>query len=182
PAFRIDHDAAAHASPPGRTGTAGPVEEKPRRAEVAAPGSFACLVHGRHPGPIDAGIDEALLETGARAAAAIVAHELAAHALAFHLEVEHVIERRHIAFHATHIGDLRHPSLAVALTLDLHDEIHRTDNLGEDRAGGQTHVAHLHHVLDAGQGIARVVGMDGGHAAVVAGVHRLEHVERLRAA
>ena len=48
--------------------------------------------------------------------------------------------------------------------------------------GRQAHVAHLHHVLDAGQRVARGVGVDGGHAAVVAGVHRLQHVERLAAA
>ena len=56
------------------------------------------------------------------------------------------------------------------------------DDLGADGRGGQAHVAHLHHVLDAGQRVAGGVGVDRGHAAVVAGVHRLQHVECLGAA
>ena len=60
--------------------------------------------------------------------------------------------------------------------------IDRANKLLPDRARGQSHIAHLHHVLDPGHRIACRVGMDGGHAAVVAGVHGLQHVEGFRSA
>ena len=41
---------------------------------------------------------------------------------------------------------------------------------------------HRHHVLDPRQRVARRVGVDRRQRAVVAGVHRLQHVERLGAA
>ena len=40
----------------------------------------------------------------------------------------------------------------------------------------------MHHHLQARQGVARVVGVDRRQAALVAGVHRLQHVQRLGAA
>ena len=46
----------------------------------------------------------------------------------------------------------------------------------------QAHVAHRDHRLDAAQRVARRVRVDGGERAVVAGVHRLQHVERFLAA
>ena len=67
-------------------------------------------------------------------------------------------------------------------TGDLDDQIDRADDLGADGLGRQAHVAHLNHIFDAGQCVAGVVGMDRRHAAVVAGVHRLQHVESLAAA
>ena len=42
--------------------------------------------------------------------------------------------------------------------------------------------AHQDHVFDPGERVARGVGVHGGHRAVVAGVHRLEHVEGFGAA
>ena len=51
-----------------------------------------------------------------------------------------------------------------------------------DRLHGQLEAGHQHHVLDTGEGVARRVGVDGAERALVAGVHRLQHVERLRAA
>src|SRR6476646_10456816 len=43
----------------------------------------------------------------------------------------------------------------------------------------QVEPRHPDHHFEPAEGVARVVGVDGGHAPVVAGVHRLEHVERL---
>ena len=134
------------------------------------------------PCAVHAGVGEPLVEAWPRAGAPIVTDDLAAQAFALDLEVEDVVEGGDIAFHAADIGDLDHPAHAVALALDLHDQVHGADDLGQDGAGRQAHVAHLHHVLDAGQRVARGVGVDGGHAAVMAGVHRLQHVERLAAA
>ena len=44
---------------------------------------------------------------------------------------------------------------------------------------GQVEAGHADHHLEPAERVAGVVGMDGRHAAVVAGVHGLEHVERL---
>ena len=47
---------------------------------------------------------------------------------------------------------------------------------------GQIHPGHERHGLDAGEGVARGVRMQGGQRAIVAGIHGLEHVQRLAAA
>ncbi len=47
---------------------------------------------------------------------------------------------------------------------------------------GQVQARHQAHRLEARQRVARRVGVHGRQAAVVAGVHRLQHVERLAAA
>src|SRR5207302_92771 len=53
----------------------------------------------------------------------------------------------------------------------------RAHRLERDVDGG-----HHHHRLEAGQRVARRVGVDGRHRTVVPGVHRLQHVQRLRTA
>ena len=47
---------------------------------------------------------------------------------------------------------------------------------------GQVEAGHEHHRLEARERVARRVRVERGQRAVVAGVHRLEHVERLAAA
>ena len=51
-----------------------------------------------------------------------------------------------------------------------------------DHAIGNVRAGHHHHGFEAREGIARGVGVDGGHGAIVAGVHGLQHVERFGAA
>ena len=46
----------------------------------------------------------------------------------------------------------------------------------------QLEAGHHDHRFQTGQGVARRVGVQRGHRAVVAGVHGLEHVERFRTA
>ena len=48
--------------------------------------------------------------------------------------------------------------------------------------GGQREAAHGDHQFEARQRLARAVGVERAHRAVVAGVHRLQQVERLRSA
>ena len=50
------------------------------------------------------------------------------------------------------------------------------------RLVGNVQVRHCDHRVEAIQRVARAVGVDGRQAAVVAGVHRLEHVQRFLAA
>ena len=56
------------------------------------------------------------------------------------------------------------------------------DDLLADRADRQVVAGHQHHRLDPGERVARRVRVHRGERAVVARVHRLEHVERLGAA
>src|SRR5579859_3411667 len=140
--------------------------------------SFARLIHHCRPRPLHAGVNQPLMEARPRSRAAIVPDNLAGQALAVDLETENIIESCDIAFHAADVGDLDHAPHAVTLALDLHDQIYRPDDLGQDRARRQYHVPHLHHVLDPRQGVPRGVRMNRGHAPVMPGVHRLQHVER----
>ena len=71
---------------------------------------------------------------------------------------------------------------AVAETRLLDDELNRRRDLLAHRALGQVRRAHRDHRFDTGQRVARRVGVDGGQRSVVAGVHRLQHVERFLAA
>ena len=64
----------------------------------------------------------------------------------------------------------------------MNDEVERARDLLADRAHRQVEARHQHHRLDARERVALAVGVDGRQRAVVAGVHRLQHVERLGAA
>ncbi len=65
---------------------------------------------------------------------------------------------------------------------DLHDQVHRRGDLLPDRLLRNIEVGHRHHRVQPVQRVTRRVGVDRRQAAVVAGVHRLEHVERFFAA
>ena len=64
----------------------------------------------------------------------------------------------------------------------MHDQVDRGSNLRAHRLEWDVDRGHHHHRLQTRQGVTRGVGVDGRHRAVVAGVHRLQHVERLGAA
>ena len=64
---------------------------------------------------------------------------------------------------------------------DLDDEVERRLDLGPHRGEGQGDVAHEHHRLQPAEGVVGAVGVAGGQRPLVAGVHGLEHVERLGA-
>ena len=84
--------------------------------------------------------------------------------------------------HALHLGDRGAAARAVLEPLEVDDQVERRRDLLADRPHGQLVAGHQHHRLDAGERVARRVGVHRGERAVVARVHRLEHVERLRAA
>ena len=60
----------------------------------------------------------------------------------------------------------------------LDDEVDGAGDLLADGPHGQVDAGHEHHRLEAGEAVARGVGVHGRDGAVVAGVHGLEHVER----
>ena len=64
----------------------------------------------------------------------------------------------------------------------LHDEVDGRRDLVANRLVRQIQVGHRHHRVEAVQRVARRVGVDGRQAAVVAGVHGLQHVDGFVAA
>ena len=59
----------------------------------------------------------------------------------------------------------------------MNDKVDRRGDLGAHSGKGQVDRAREHHRLEAGEGVNRRVGVDRGHAPIVPGVHRLEHVQ-----
>src|ERR1700694_4458456 len=61
-------------------------------------------------------------------------------------------------------------------------KVDRAADLLPDGAYRKIEPGHQHQGLEAGERIPRAVGVDGGHGAVVSGVHGLQHVQRFAAA
>ena len=77
------------------------------------------------------------------------------------------------------LRDLARPALQA---VGLDDQVDGRGDLLPHRLDRQLEAGHHDHRFEPGQGVARRVGVQRGHRAVVAGVHGLEHVERLGAA
>ena len=97
-------------------------------------------------------------------------------------KAEDLLHRDDVAFHAGDLRDAGDLSGAVAHARLLNDDLDRRRDLLAHRALGQVHAAHRDHRFDTGQRVARRVGVDGRQRSVVAGVHRLQHVQRFLAA
>jgi len=95
---------------------------------------------------------------------------------------EHVLGDDGVAFHSHHFGDVSDAARPIAQTRGLHDHVDGGADHLADGARGQRKAAHGDHGLAARQGFARIVGVQRTHRAVMAGVHRLQEVERLRSA
>ena len=87
-----------------------------------------------------------------------------------------------VAFEPGDFGDRGDLALAVGLTLQLHDQLDGAGDLAADARHRHRQPGHADHLLHAGNGVARRIGVDGSHRAFVAGVHGLEHVEGFLAA
>ena len=98
------------------------------------------------------------------------------------LEHEDLLHGDHVTFHAGDLRDARHLARAVGHARLLHDDLDGRGNLLPHGLLGQVHVAHRDHRFDTREGVARRVGVNRGERTVVAGVHGLQHVERLFAA
>src|SRR5919198_1671181 len=96
------------------------------------------------------------------------------------LEDEEVLHRDEVALVAADFADLRDLARAVLHALDVHDEIDRGRDLLADGAEREVRAGHEDHRLDARERVARPVRVDRRERPVMSGVHRLEHVERLR--
>src|SRR3954454_7767515 len=97
-------------------------------------------------------------------------------------EAEDLLHRHDLAFHS---GQLRYAdelAAAIGQAGDLDDNVDRRSDLRAGRFRGDVDPTHPDHLLDTRERIARSIGVDRGHRAIVTGVHRLEHVERFTGA
>src|SRR5680860_166180 len=94
------------------------------------------------------------------------------------VEQEDVLQRDDVSLHALDLRDMSYPAAAVFQPGLVHHEIHGGGDLLPDGPHGQIHARHQDHRLEARQGVARRVGVEGRDAAFVPGVHGLKHVER----
>src|SRR3954454_1601304 len=95
------------------------------------------------------------------------------------LEHEDVLHDDDIAFHPLDFGDVHDLAGPVLETRLLDDEVDRRGDLLADGPQGQVDAGHEDHRLETRQHVTWGVGVARRHRAVVARVHRLEHVERL---
>jgi hypothetical protein len=95
-------------------------------------------------------------------------------------EVAHA--RAHAAPLVDHLRDAHDAAGTCAETGDLDDQVDRRLDLVAHRRQRQRDVAHEDHGLEAAERVGRRVGVTGRQRPLVARVHGLQHVERLRAA
>ena len=90
---------------------------------------------------------------------------------------------RAVAMATVDLGDRFDPPLASVTPRATNTTASMLDaTCARTAASGNRRIGEQHEGLEAGERVGRAVGVDGGHRAVVTGVERLEHVERLAAA
>jgi hypothetical protein len=77
---------------------------------------------------------------------------------------------------------VRNPAAAVAEAGDLHEEVDSRGQLLPDGTDTHVGVRHAYHDFEPADGVAGAVGVNRGQRTVVARVHGLQHVQRLRSA
>ena len=110
------------------------------------------------------------------------AYQIALRVLSDQLVDEQVLHDDHVTFQAHDLGNVGDAARTVAQTRGLDDDIDRSADHFPDRSRRQREAAHGDHRLQSGKAFARVVGMERAHRAIVAGVHGLQQIERLRSA
>src|ERR1043166_3420146 len=97
------------------------------------------------------------------------------------LVLENLLHRDRLAFHSGNFGNRSYAPAAVGKTRNLDHEIDRGGNLLAHRAIGKPHARHLNHRFQAGQRVTWGVCVDSRQTAILAGVHRVQHVDCLAA-
>src|SRR6266545_4416224 len=110
------------------------------------------------------------------------AENFAARADAGPIELEQILHRHLVAVDADDFGDAGHLSGSVTQARSVDHDVDGAGKLLANYLVGYVLARHHHHGLETREGIARRVGVHGGHGAVVARVHGLQHVERFRPA
>src|ERR1043166_573201 len=114
----------------------------------------------------------------ADAGRAMAADQLALGVLADHLIKEQVLGDDDVALHPHHFGEMGDAARTVAQARGLHDHVDRGAYHFADGFRRQREAAHGDHRFETRKRLARIVGVQRAHRAVVAGVHRLQQVER----
>ena len=128
---------------------------------------------------LDAPVSEPLRQVGPEAGG-LYLPQRAAHTVRAHPVVKHkyVLEEDHIGLHVPHLGDLGYPPGAILQPGEVHDNVQSRRQLFANGPHGKVEPGHQRHGLDAREGVARTVRVDGRERALVTGVHGLEHVQR----
>ncbi len=87
-----------------------------------------------------------------------------------------------VALEPGDLGDAGDLALAVRHARKLDDDADRRRDLPADGCHRHRQTGHADHLLQAGDGITRRVGVDGRHRPFMAGIHGLQHVEGFLAA
>ena len=123
-------------------------------------------------------IESRLVEGGRHVARGVVLEpQVRAHA-----EQKDVAQDGPVGVVADDLGDLGHLAPAIGHARLVDDEVDGGGDLRAHRLERDIDRRHHHHRLQARQRVAGGVGVDGRHRPVVAGVHRLQHVQGLGAA
>src|SRR5262249_26115322 len=103
----------------------------------------------------------------------MLADEAAVLILAEDIVEEEVLCGDDVAFHADYFSDMGHTARAIAQPRHLDDDIDRGNHHLADGARRQLEAAHGDHRFQTRKRLARAIGVERAHRAVVAGIHRL---------
>src|SRR5207245_3659253 len=129
----------------------------------------------------DALVEHAVQDLRPEAARLELRDDLAVGRGALLVHHEDVLHGDHVLLHAHDLGDGGDLARPVAQPVQLHDEVDRARDLLPDCAHGEVDAGHQDQRLETRESVTRAVGMKRRHRTVVAGVHRLQHVERFAA-
>jgi hypothetical protein len=79
----------------------------------------------------------------------------------------------------SHLTHRDHTTRAIRSAGDAHHEIDGGAELLADRSQRECDITHQHEGLESAQCVGGTVGMTGGQRPFMAGVHGLQHVDRL---
>src|SRR5437867_903205 len=114
---------------------------------------------------------------GPDAAWLVLPDHLAIRPDAFFHECQDILHADDTLIHSRDFRNVGHTPATVAHSRDLDHDGNCRRHLLPDCTLRQVDVGHGDHGFQAGKRIAAGIGMDGGHRALVAGVHGLQHVE-----
>src|SRR6266496_108175 len=133
-------------------------------------------------GGVDAVALDAVQRTRPDAGEPEVADDLAGGVDAVLLELEDLLHRDHARLDVGDLGDAGDAPLAVRPAGELDDHVERPGDRLPDQRLRHLNATHADHRLDTRQRVARGVRVYGRHRPLMAGVHRLQHVQHLAAA
>ncbi len=124
--------------------------------------------------PVSQAVKESRAQAGAVQSAPVAATRVKARVK---VEEKQILEHDDFALRTLHLSDVRDLPGAVFEPRLMQDQVDGRRHLLADRALSQLDVGHHHHRFHPRQRVSWRVGVNSGDGAIVARVHRLEHVE-----